>query len=127
MSTGIELIAQERQRQEEAEGWTANHDDHHVGGELARAAGVYAAEAYNSGLRHSWPWEATWFKPTPDDPIRNLVKAGALYLAESERIARITVFGGRERGPDDSQALHYRRLADGVAAEIDRIVSGEQP
>ena len=30
--TGVELIAAERQRQIEVEGWTPEHDDAHVGG-----------------------------------------------------------------------------------------------
>ncbi len=42
MKTGIELIAQERQRQVSEEGWTAEHDDGHTDQELARAASCYA-------------------------------------------------------------------------------------
>jgi hypothetical protein len=33
-----------------------------------------------------WPWPESWWKPTGDR--RNLVKAGALILAEIERIDR---------------------------------------
>ena len=40
--SGIERIAAERQRQIEQEGWTAEHDDGHVNGELAMAAALYA-------------------------------------------------------------------------------------
>jgi hypothetical protein len=42
MKTGIELIAEERKRQIEVEGWTAEHDDEHTDGELALAAVCYA-------------------------------------------------------------------------------------
>jgi hypothetical protein len=35
---GLSLIAAERQRQIEAEGWTSEHDDEHVNGEIALAA-----------------------------------------------------------------------------------------
>lgn len=40
---GSELIATERQRQIEAEGWTPEHDDEHINGELADAAAIYVA------------------------------------------------------------------------------------
>ena len=40
--TGIELIADERKRQIEVEGWTAEHDAEHYESELAYAAAVYA-------------------------------------------------------------------------------------
>lgn len=42
MSEGIQLIAEERVRQIEQEGWTPEHDDEHADGELAIAAGVVA-------------------------------------------------------------------------------------
>ena len=45
MTSGIEAIAAERQRQIEAEGWTPGHDDTHDRGELARAAACYALHA----------------------------------------------------------------------------------
>jgi hypothetical protein len=48
--TGIELIAAERQRQQAVEGWTPEHDRHHSGGELARAA-----TAYLTRIRSWWP------------------------------------------------------------------------
>ena len=35
----------------------------------------------------SWPWVRRWWKPT--DRRRDLVKAGALILAEIERLDRI--------------------------------------
>lgn len=45
----------------------------------------------------SWPWDFQWFKPSDDR--RNLVKAGALILAELERLDRahsIVATGGEE-------------------------------
>jgi hypothetical protein len=33
-----------------------------------------------------WPWEASWFKPST--ARRDLIKAGALILAEIERLDR---------------------------------------
>ncbi len=85
--TGIELIAAERQRQVTAEGWTAEHDDQHNGGEMAFAAMCYADPDGLSEPDIYWPWEAEWWKPS-GDRVRNLVKAGALIAAEIDRLER---------------------------------------
>lgn len=94
---GLQLIAEERQRQIETEGWTPEHDDQHADGELASAARCYALKLpsgerfrkpeINADIPGGWPWAPTWWKPSPD-PIRNLVKAGALIAAEIERLQR---------------------------------------
>lgn len=87
----------ERQRQIEAEGWTPEHDDRHVPGQLALAAAAYAVEAeanltdpedaHPIGVPPEfWPWSPAWWKPT--DARRDLVKAAALILAEIERLDR---------------------------------------
>jgi hypothetical protein len=99
MSKGIELIAAERQRQIEKEGWTAEHDRQWGSGELALAAACYAVpdnkRYWSSGLISRvrsgligkfWPWPLIWWKPTPDDRIRELTKAGALIAAEIDRL-----------------------------------------
>jgi len=93
MATALEDIAAERQRQIEAEGWTPEHDDQHTNSEMAFAASCYA---YEAGLSPSdrgidnpppdWPWDEKWWKPT--DRRRDLVKSGALIVAEIERIDR---------------------------------------
>jgi hypothetical protein len=79
---GTALIRHERQRQVEAEGWTAEHDDEHVASELSRAAVAYIRED-----RDLWPWEPESFKPS-ETRIPDLVKAGALIAAEIDRLAR---------------------------------------
>lgn len=87
--TVIEEIAAERRRQIEAEGWTPEHDDSHVMGELAMAAACYAAPtmfARADGLPELWPWSREWWKPK--DRRRNLVIAAALIAAEIERLDR---------------------------------------
>lgn len=111
---GASLIAAERQRQIDAEGWTPEHDDQHDDGELAEAACCYATDpkiradimlttdgAANvntpgSGYdpRH-WPWHDGW-RPHPDDRVRELVKAGALIAAEIDRLQRLAA--AREAG-----------------------------
>ena len=92
MKTGIELIAEERQRQIEVEGWTPEHDDKHTCGELTDAAICYASTGYwRRRAPLLWPknWEVKWWKPTPNDRIRELQKAGALIAAEIDRLNRI--------------------------------------
>ncbi len=93
-------VLAERRRQIEAEGWTLEHDDAHQTGDLALAGSVYAFFARNDDRhRHalmlasagespvSWPWDDRWWKPK--DRRRDLVKAGALILAEIERLDRL--------------------------------------
>jgi hypothetical protein len=104
--TGIELIAAERRRQLEEEGWTAEHDDQWKSGELARAAACYALLpkdrheskldkyftsyfSWSKILRKLWPWGMDWYKPTPENRIRELEKAGALIAAEIDRLLRL--------------------------------------
>lgn len=96
MKTGIDLITEERQRQITVEGWTPEHDKEHSKGELAKAAGCYAladdARTYNEDISKPfiyWPWDAEWWKPTPDNRVRELVKAGALIAAEIDRIQSV--------------------------------------
>lgn len=101
MKTGIELIAEERKRQVEEEGWTPEHDDKHEGGSLAVAGACYAleiasgytgkyrSEMYQQCADVCWPWDESWWKPSTDDPVRQLVKAGALIAAEIDRLQRI--------------------------------------
>lgn len=96
MKNGIELIADERQRQIEVEGWTAEHDAGHVEGELANAAAYYALtqetidfidnEWGNDVHLHIWPFDLKWLKRTPENRIRELQKAGALIAAEIDRL-----------------------------------------
>lgn len=85
---GWREVLAERRRQVEAEGWTPGHDDGHVSGEMAAAAACYAFTAVKSPhyINQIWPWSYDWWKPR--DKRRNLVKAGALILAEIERLDR---------------------------------------
>lgn len=92
-------VLAERRRQIEVEGWTPEHDDEHDAGELSSAASAYALAAadelhplsqgdgdYRSRWPDMWPWgHETW---KPSDPRRMLVKAGALIIAEIERMDR---------------------------------------
>ena len=87
-------VLAERARQINAEGWTPGHDDTNNEGELAQAAACYALNAAGwktEALRGCWPikWMAAWFKPA--NHRRDLVKAGALILAEIERLDRLAL------------------------------------
>ena len=93
--TAIRDIAAERKRQREGEGFTDERDDAYETCELSVAAGCYAfaaAEPFknvnNPVPVEDWPWSNSWWKPTTRR--RNLVKAGALIVAEIERLDRIS-------------------------------------
>lgn len=93
-------VLAERQRQVTAEGWSPKHDDQYKNTELAFAASCYSFHAAAASLDledngipydshpvpKQWPWDPSWWRPT--DARRDLVKAGALILAEIERIDR---------------------------------------
>lgn len=86
----IDEIRQERVRQIKVEGWTAEHDDEHSSGEMAKAAACYAldaARAQEYRERSYWPWDWSWWKPRT--PRKNLIRAAALIVAEIERIDRL--------------------------------------
>ena len=89
------MIAEERTRQVTEEGFTAEHDRRHENHELAMAAISYAAAVASPDIAEhtdgavrpcwDWPWQSDQWKPSKD-PVRNLVKAGALIAAEIDRL-----------------------------------------
>lgn len=96
---GVELIAAERERQINEEGWTPKHDDNHGDKEFELAAVAYTLPEQNYGMPFQkttvgftrymfWPWEQGAWKPTPEDRIRELTKAGALIAAGIDRLKR---------------------------------------
>jgi hypothetical protein len=93
-SKAAQDVLAERQRQITQEGWTPAHDDEHDQGELAMAAACYALpeeeremhEHPEQDFPFGWPWPGHWWKP--GERRRDLVKAGALILAEIERLDR---------------------------------------
>ncbi|MBD5627517.1 MAG: hypothetical protein HDQ90_08605 [Desulfovibrio sp.] len=98
--TGAELIAQERQRQIEEERYSPQYDArYHHDGQLAAAAVCYALPENCRGcinfsyisrpIPELWPWTWETWKPTPNDRIRELVKAGALIAAEIDRLQAV--------------------------------------
>jgi hypothetical protein len=91
LSSAATDVLTERQRQKDVEGWTTAHDDAYSKNELQRAAMCYLMlPASDASLPHAlWPWDFKWWNPTTYR--RNLVKAGALILAEIERLDRATL------------------------------------
>lgn len=84
--TALQMVLRERGRQIVALGFDARHDDCHRGGELARAAGCHL-QCSTGAVVKGWPFESPRFTPS-DSPVRSLVKAAALCLAELERRLR---------------------------------------
>lgn len=93
-------VLAERQRQISTEGWDDIHDDMNDRSELAQAAACYALSGTPADeavfihgrwkdprdLFWPWSWDRSWWKPT--NRRRDLIKAGALILAEIERLDR---------------------------------------
>lgn len=91
VSNGIDLIAAERQRQIEKEGYFIEDDARYTQNELIQAAMCYLwaaehPEVVQKGPPAGWPWGSAWWKPSKDGPQRNLEKAGALIAAEIDRL-----------------------------------------
>lgn len=83
-------IDAERDRQIEI-GYTTLHDDQLFTEDLMEAALAYQSHAmgqavYENGIPRCWPWKPEAWHPS--EPRRDLIKAGALAIAEQERWAR---------------------------------------
>lgn len=98
----IHDVIAERNRQIDDEGFTGEHDDGHAEDELAAAGACYAnpfkIEISGDGIFErplmdgevplGWPggWDDVWW--TPKTRRQDLVRAGALIIAEIERLDR---------------------------------------
>jgi hypothetical protein len=88
--SGTRLIEAERNRQIVLENFSTENDSRYTQRELVMAALAYActdgsAEHDANAKEAFWPWGDKWYKPS-HDPVRNLVKAGALIAAEIDRL-----------------------------------------
>lgn len=78
-----------------AKGYDAENDAEHRGGELARAAGAYALAGSREDERTRALGLAMWPELWPDETYKprlyrdNLLRAGALLLAELERLEQL--------------------------------------
>ena len=113
MASALGDIAAERDKQRRVLGFGNDRDDQYTMGQLASGAAMYAyastlpqaernftntARTDQDGgtitinlLRHLWP--NNWKPPTWHDRRHQLVKAGAMIVAEIERIDRLATKG----------------------------------
>ena len=155
MSTGIELIAKERKRQIEEEGWSLEHDDRLTDGSLAAAAVCYATPErvyvrkkvdHDILFADPWLWTETWDKrleygdvsiPGIPDPstysakerIDLLIKAGALIAAEIDRIQRnlsSIIFRPRGIGADTGSCFALKCEISGMLHNIAAFVDTKE-
>lgn len=94
MSKGVELIAIERKRQIEELGYDYTHDNLYANEQLAIAGACYALPEnyinppppedaeFDTLLNALWPWDRLYYKPSPENRIKELTKAGALIAAQ---------------------------------------------
>lgn len=98
----LSLIEDECHRVQLEEGFTPEHDLQHDKGQLAEAAAYYCftqqqreftdavlAKSNDGAGSSVWPFEPQWFKPSPEDRIKELVKAGQFIIAEIVRLESI--------------------------------------
>lgn len=97
LSQAVKDVWLERDRQIHDKKFSPEHDDTYTARQLIRAAVSYAQRAALSDehrrleqsrerIPHSWPWDASWWKPK--DRRTDLVRAAALLIAEIERMDR---------------------------------------
>ena len=93
-ATGIDRIAAERDRQVQVELYSIDDDyDNNKDDQLALAAACYAIPAHRrvfteKGIPVLWDWDDAYWRPKPENRIRELEKAGALIAAEIDRLLR---------------------------------------
>jgi hypothetical protein len=84
----LDEIGIERERQKLVEGYSTDHDDEHDSGELACAAAALAILGTHQpvdSVTALWPFE----EPVKSKGARrNLIRAGALIVAEIDRLDR---------------------------------------
>jgi len=101
LSPSLQAVAAERLRQEMVEGYSAERDDAYPPGELATAAAAYLLTSRSKDVGGAevdpadvFPWADEHWKPA--DVKRNLIKGGALCLAELDRLERMRRRKGRK-------------------------------
>lgn len=115
----LAIIRKERERQLGHEGFKRETEDRMVNGELATAAGCYAQAHIDrekgSMYPQRWPWPVSWWNPTEESRARELIVAGALIVAELERLGRAGLVdeGDRVELPKTLMGLPIEIVADG--------------
>jgi len=124
-ASGIGAAAIERVRQVDGEGYDSQVDDSQVDEQLAESAACYAlpwrhrpygdaaqipaepatdprSAELSGGL---WPWDVTFWRPSPENRRRELEKAMALLAAEWDRLDRAE----RRQGANQAAELAQKR------------------
>jgi len=85
------MIAAERKRKAEKYGYDdkaiIERVEDYGAGELALAAACFCEPFF---AQEYFPWDLSYFKPTPDDRIKELVKAAAFIVDEIVRLQALT-------------------------------------
>jgi hypothetical protein len=128
---GADLIAAERRRQKDDEGYSFRHDIGHHGGDrrdLEAAANCYLLMDYSPATPEQWPWGPEFWKPK--DRLSNLIRAGALLLAQIDVDHWAITCDHMQDGRSYLLAEAAQREIDRVkgilariVAEVDRLVS----
>jgi hypothetical protein len=120
MTTAKEMIETERQRQVSEERYDSRHDDEARDGELLQAGICYLnharapddiREQFTTRRPLGWIWGAEYWKPKTR--TRDMVRAGALFLAERDRLQRL---GWPHHHVDHKIELAIRLLDEDLAA-----------
>lgn len=113
ISWGAMLIAKERERQIEGEGWTTEYDDEWPDNTLAYAALCYLVPDAPETVMSWWPWDLEWWKPK--GRVSNLVRAGALIAAELDKLNRA---GLEHVGPKPHDGEMTQRVNTGLSLDF---------
>jgi len=122
-SGGFELVAEERLEQIEKHKFDEERDAQYVNGELVAMAQCYAATEYDdeNGLVISdehkpdgWPFDDLRYW-RPKNKVADLAKAGALYMAEQDRL-------NAPSGSWTVGALQLRPIIQGIIKQINALV-----
>ena len=92
MKTGLDFVAEARQNQLN-KGYTPENDKGYVNNELTKLAVSYLRTPFFNPLIQigkqvpmDFPFKKEFWKPTPEDRIKELAKAGATICAEIDRL-----------------------------------------
>ena len=83
MKTGIELIAEEREKQISKYGYTPQHDCGYQNNELLRAALTYLKAAMGCESTSDWPFDLKYFHNDGNDPAEIKNRQIAVSILQS--------------------------------------------
>ena len=91
--TAIQLIDEEQRRVREVKGYTPEMDKQYKNNELVRASVCYLRTPfYHEHIKNGsvppseFPFKQEYWKPSPDERIAELIKAGGLIASEIDKL-----------------------------------------